>query len=98
MKTKEELNAIKEEVEALSEKIAELSNEGIEQVTGGIELPNQTLSGNPRRPNEAYVGAPPASETAPGMTSTIPDNDGIPPATLTKDIVRLNPHIKNIVK
>ena len=40
MKTPEELNALKEEVEALNKKLRELTPEELEQVSGGVPLPD----------------------------------------------------------
>ena len=39
MKTPEELNALKEEVEALNKKPCELTEEELEQVSGGLSVP-----------------------------------------------------------
>ena len=40
MKSIEELNALKEEVETVSKKLHELTEEELEQVSGGVGLPD----------------------------------------------------------
>ena len=41
MKTAEELDALTRELEALNKKLAELNEEELEEVSGGMVLPNE---------------------------------------------------------